>query len=297
VLPTSVILTVFRGIDTEGFVLPDYRITEGAEPLGDLTVPARLGAHLAAVRDFALSLDDLRTKRTLIQSQRQVSDRTVMRLFEESLRPNVTEPDFLEAFTQLVAAFDLNNHARPRSKVLVVTTEHLGEQMTGGGMRVWEMARMLAHEHEVLLATTEEPQRSDPAFRTEIAAASTIDEALDEVDVVVCHGIVMDRFPQIESSDLPVVLDVHDPAHLEALGAGRSAGGVQRSSAAESELDTLNRHLERADFVVCASGKQRDFWLGQLASIGRINPATFDADSSLRSLWLSPPPGCRWTRP
>jgi GT2 family glycosyltransferase len=291
VLPTSLILTVFRGIDIEGFELPDYRITEGAEPLGDLTVPARMGAHLAAVRDFALSLDDLRGKRSLIQEQRQVSDRTVMRLFEESLRPNVTEPDFLEAFTQLVAAFDLNNHARPRSKVLIVTTAHLGDRMTGGGVRVWEMAHMLAHEHEVLLASTEAPQRSAPPFQVAHASMSVVDEAVANADVVICHGLVMDRFPQIAASELPVVVDVHDPAHLEALGAARTASGMQRSAAARGDLDTLNRHLERADFIVCASDKQRDFWLGQLAGIGRINPATFDADSSLRSLLAAVPHG------
>jgi GT2 family glycosyltransferase len=291
ILPTSLILTVFRGIDIEGFSLPDYRITDGAEPLGDLTVPARMGAHLAAVRDFALSLDELRTKRTLIQEERTVSDRAVMRLFEESLRPNVTEPDFLSAFTQLVAAFDLNDHARPRSKVLIVTTEHLGERMTGGGVRVWEMAHMLAHEHEVLVASTEKPQRTAAAFQVAEASVSVVDDALAEADVVICHGVVMDRFPQIESCALPIVVDVSDPAHLDALGQGRGGAGVQRSAAAQSQLDLLNSHLERADFVVCASVKQRDFWLGQLASIGRINPATFDADSSLRSLLAVVPTG------
>jgi glycosyltransferase involved in cell wall biosynthesis len=36
--------------------------------------------------------------------------------------------------------------------------------------------------------------------------------------------------------------------------------------------------------MLCASEKQRDFWLGQLAAVGRINPATHDQDASLRSL-------------
>ncbi|MDZ4046051.1 MAG: glycosyltransferase [Rhodoglobus sp.] len=46
----------------------------------------------------------------------------------------------------------------------------------------------------------------------------------------------------------------------------------------------LNEQIIRADFMVCASEKQRDFWLGQASGMGRINPATYDQDSSLRSL-------------
>jgi glycosyltransferase involved in cell wall biosynthesis len=35
---------------------------------------------------------------------------------------------------------------------------------------------------------------------------------------------------------------------------------------------------------VCASDKQRDFWLGQLTGVNRVNPATYDQDASLRAL-------------
>jgi glycosyltransferase involved in cell wall biosynthesis len=35
---------------------------------------------------------------------------------------------------------------------------------------------------------------------------------------------------------------------------------------------------------MCASEKQRDFWLGQLAGQGRINPTVYDEDQSLKSL-------------
>lgn len=34
----------------------------------------------------------------------------------------------------------------------------------------------------------------------------------------------------------------------------------------------------------CASVKQRDFWLGQAASVGRLNPDTYDDDESMDSL-------------
>jgi glycosyltransferase involved in cell wall biosynthesis len=49
-------------------------------------------------------------------------------------------------------------------------------------------------------------------------------------------------------------------------------------------VDMLTTQLRRADFVICASEKQRDFWLGHLGALGRINPAVYDADRSLRRL-------------
>jgi GT2 family glycosyltransferase/glycosyltransferase involved in cell wall biosynthesis len=296
ILPTSVILSVLRGLGDE-HPLPDFRIREGAEPIGDLTISARTGAHLAALRDFALSLDDLTTKRQLVQEARQVGDRAIMKLFEESLRPNVFEPDFLSAFAQLVRAFTLDDHARPRSRVLIVTAEPIVERLGGGGIRAWEMARLLAHEHEVVLASTEPPERSHPSFttttatpdlvHTQLTAAAIVDGASIGVDVVIAHGLVLDRFPEIDGTNVPVLLDLHDPAHLEVMGRRRAG----RDAAAEADVASLNRHLERADLVVCASGKQRDFWLGQLAGIGRVNPATFDDDSSLRSLLAVAPTG------
>ncbi len=281
VLPTSVLLSVFRGVDVEGTELPDYRITEGAKPLETMTISARTGAHLAALRDFALMLDDLVDKRTVIQARRRVDDRAVMKLFETSLQPNIYEPAFLEAYDKLLRAFELRDHARPRSRVLALTTEHIGEHMTAAGARAWEIARLLAHEHEVVLASTRPPERSEPSFQTLLAEPSLIDQHLPAVDVVIAHGRVLDQFPQVEAADVPLVLDLADPVHLANLN---RPGG-------DAAVEALNRQLRRADFVVCASGKQRDFWLGQLAGLGRVNPATFDQDSSLRSLVAVAPTG------
>jgi glycosyltransferase involved in cell wall biosynthesis len=46
----------------------------------------------------------------------------------------------------------------------------------------------------------------------------------------------------------------------------------------------LNEQLLRGDLFLCASEKQRDLWLGHLASLGRVNARTYDIDPSLRSL-------------
>jgi GT2 family glycosyltransferase len=290
-LPASLVLTIARGMDVDGLELPDFRITADAEPVDDLKVPALTAAHLAAVWDWAGMLGDLRVKRDIVQAQRRTSDRTIAKLFEDSLRPNVHRPDFLAVFDKVVQAFGLDDHARPRSTVLVITGERIGDRMSGGGIRCWELVNVLAHEHEVTLASTRPVERSHPAFRTVRLHEGNIDELLGTHEVAICHGVVMDRFPQIAEADLPLVVDVSDPRHLQALAEGRAEPGAQRTVEARAMMAALNRQLERADFVICADEAQRDFWLGQLTAIGRVNPATFDQDDTLRALVDTAPVG------
>src|SRR3712207_7324304 len=42
-------------------------------------------------------------------------------------------------------------------------------------------------------------------------------------------------------------------------------------SVVQSSTGVLNEQILRGDFFMCASEKQRDFWLGQMAALGRIN--------------------------
>ena len=46
----------------------------------------------------------------------------------------------------------------------------------------------------------------------------------------------------------------------------------------------LHRQCQAGDFFLCASERQRDWWLGLLEAHGRINPWTFGDDPSLRRL-------------
>jgi glycosyltransferase involved in cell wall biosynthesis len=72
--------------------------------------------------------------------------------------------------------------------------------------------------------------------------------------------------------------------HLEQLEQGRHLAGVQWKTQVEDATDVLNQQLERGDFFLAASERQRLFWLGQLAGLGRINPSTYADDPDLRGL-------------
>jgi GT2 family glycosyltransferase len=296
-LPGTIVLAVLRGLAAPDTTLPDYRIREDASPISDVTVSALTGAHLAALRDWGLSLDVLGAKRYAIQSQRKVDDARIARLFEQALLPNVPDPDYLRAFELVVNAWNLREHLKSRTRVLIVTADRLGRKMAGPAIRCWEMAKLLSAEHQVTLGTTTPPELDSPDFDVVQVNGERMDALLAETDLVIFQGFIMFFFPQIAASDVPVLVDIYDPFHLEGLELRREEPPIERFSTARSDTRVLNEQLERGDFFVCASEKQRDFWLGQMTAIGRVNPATYDQDASLRSLLDVAPFGLPSTPP
>ncbi|MBW3561817.1 MAG: glycosyltransferase [Actinobacteria bacterium] len=281
-LPASVILAMLRGFYNEDTDLGDYRIGTEEEPVPDPQVSAMTGAHLAALRDFGLWLDQLREKRGRIQLLRRRGDREIMRLFKQPVMPNVPEPTFLAVFQEAVDAFDLKWHATVRQRVLVITADTLSTKMAGPAIRAWEMAKLLSVEHEVVLGGMSEPSISHERFRTVHFSGGKVDDLIEWAEVIVVQGFTLFHYPEIAESDTPIVVDIYDPFHIEAIVLRRDESPQERWQTFKSDKDVINDQLERGDLFLCASDKQRDFWLGQLAAVGRINPATYDHDPDLK---------------
>ena len=92
--------------------------------------------------------------------------------------------------------------------------------------------------------------------------------------------------------DTPVLVDLYDPFILSSLSR------TDKTEAKQSEeLQSLMRNLQRGDFFVCASDRQRDFWIGMLAGAGRVNVRQFQADPHLRALIKPAPFGIDATGP
>ena len=285
-LPSSLMLSLLRGFYNEDSDLGDYRIgpDTAGQPDPEPTVTPMTGAHLAAIRDFGLMFGKLREKRAFVQANRRRDDRDILRLFKKAVLPNVPDATFLTVFQQVVDTFDLMWHATTRQRVLILTADTLGAKMAGPAIRVWEMAKTLSKEHEVVLASMRKPEVSHPGFRVEHITAGNSKRLVDDAEVIVTQGFTMYHFPEVAASDAAVVVDIYDPFHIEALVMRKNEPPHERWATAKSDRDVVNDQIERGDLLLCASEKQRDFWLGQLAAVGRINPATYDQDPDLRTL-------------
>ena len=178
----------------------------------------------------------------------------------------------------------MDESASQRTRVLVVTGDVLGPRMAGPAIRAWEMAKVLQDECEVRLVSTQRSTLHHDTFPVFEVDTATLRQQVDWADVLVFQGYTLSTFPWIGRTDTVVVADIYDPMHLEYLEQGKDESDRTRLKRTEYISEVLNVQLERADFMLCASEKQRDFWLGQLAGASRINPLTYDADPSLRRL-------------
>ena len=170
-------------------------------------------------------------------------------------------------------------------RILIVTDDVLTERMAGPAIRAWQIAEALARRHEVVLATTSPTcERSSDAFRTEAADQDRFAELERWCSVVVFQGYVLNHVPVLKTTEKVMVVDLYDPLHLEALELGREQPEPERSVNLASSVRVLGEQMLRGDFFVCASEKQRDLWLGFLSAAGRVNPANYGADPSLRRL-------------
>lgn len=182
-------------------------------------------------------------------------------------------------------------------RIAVVTCDPLTRAMAGPAIRAWHLAEELARDgSQVVLATTAAADRAHPAFPVRNIGGDDLAELEAWWDVLVFQGGLLRLHPVLVHSEKPIVADIYDPFHLENL---EQAGGGpdDRYGVIEHLVGVLNDQLARADFLLCASERQRDFWLGALAALGRVNPATYDEDPTLRSLIDVVPFGVDASRP
>ena len=184
-----------------------------------------------------------------------------------------------------------------RTRVLVVTLDTIARAMAGPAIRAWEISRELSRTCDVALVTFGACDREGEGFAVRRVAVAGFRAEVDAVDVVVVQGFVVRTFPWLQDAPQHVVVDLYDPFQLETLEVDRYQPEAVRWEAlgrARAELDT---QVRRGDFFLCASGRQRDLWLGQLAAAGRVNPATYDDDPSLERLIRLVPFGMSPTAP
>lgn len=169
-------------------------------------------------------------------------------------------------------------------RVLIVTPDTLGRKMGGPAIRAWEIARRVASLADVRLVSIKGASISHSSFRVFTADEDELRGHVAWADVIIGQGEVFSLNPWLVDSDAIIVVDAYDPLHLEVLESGKDEGDAERKFLVEYCIDMLTTQLRRADYVICASEKQRDFWLGHLGSLGRISPENYDADHSLRAL-------------
>lgn len=176
---------------------------------------------------------------------------------------------------------DPSNGAR---RILIISPDTFGRKMGGPAIRAWEIAKHLAPISDVRLVSIKDASLTHHSFQVSAVDDDGLRAHVEWADVVIAQGEVFALHPWLVETDVVIVADVYDPLHLEVLESATEETPEGRIFLSDYCVDMLTTQLRRADFVICASEKQRDFWLGHLGALGRINPYVYDGDHSLRSL-------------
>lgn len=184
--------------------------------------------------------------------------------------------------------------------LLIISHDVVGQRMAGPGIRAWEMALALSSCAEITLIAPYPIDVTAPGIRTgrfTLGDTSSLAFYLDQADVVLANGFLLEAHPELAEAPQPLILDLYDPTLLENIELFRHASPVEREERARRDIDLLNRQLASGDLFLCATARQRDLYLGALMAAGRITPERVDADPLLHSLIAVVPFGLPATPP
>jgi glycosyltransferase involved in cell wall biosynthesis len=165
-------------------------------------------------------------------------------------------------------------------RVAVHSTAPVGEAMASPAIRAFELARELARDHDVELLA---PGGRAPGGVRLVPADGA--RQLARYDAVIAQKLPPATLAALAGSTTRVIFDLYTPALAEGLvSLAAEPPDKARGLLLHAEALVQRFAAASADAFICASERQRDFWLGVLGLAGRINPRAVREDPLLRQL-------------
>lgn len=159
--------------------------------------------------------------------------------------------------------------------------------MAGPAIRAMELGKRLADEFDVTISSpcpTDLPALDEANFMLRCGLSkSALYELARSCDIIYLQANVLKPYPALASLGKYLVVDLYDPYLLSVL-AQYADDPVSSSASYRLMHKVLEKHMTVCDFSICASERQRDYWLGRYCSIGRLTPAIYKYDPSFRKL-------------
>jgi glycosyltransferase involved in cell wall biosynthesis len=172
-------------------------------------------------------------------------------------------------------------------KILLISPDVLAKKMTGPGIRYLNFARELSEKFSVTLYIPNKVSDLDLSkenFQVIKGDKRTLKACAQESDSIVVQGIAFRLYPFLKKIKKPKVVDIYDPITLENLELRKFINIKDRLTYHETDLDLILEQLSLGDYFICSSEKQKDYWLGMLAAINRINPITYNDNINMEKL-------------
>jgi glycosyltransferase involved in cell wall biosynthesis len=143
-----------------------------------------------------------------------------------------------------------------------------------------ELARHLTRAGDVTVIAPQEMVALPSPLSAQVLGTAGAYNALRAAEIVITQGFNL-RLTELARIRGRLVVDSYDPLPIELLEHYRH---TQLDPWHLAKVAAVQRYLlRRGDFFICASERQRAFWLGALLREGRLTPAATRADPSLRT--------------
>lgn len=202
----------------------------------------------------------------------------------------IKEGSQYNAVAFLIHVFRLKPTATDRPKrVLFVTLEPISARMAGPAIRALELAKQLSDEFEVTIFSPHpnpEPLSSETLGAVDLVAGvgkRDLSELAADADILVIQANVLKPYPFLAQLNKYLVVDLYDP-YLFTIQVQYETDAASASSSYRLMHQVLEKHMTAADFSICASERQRDYWIGRYCALGRMDPRMYKSDPTLRKL-------------
>ncbi len=172
-------------------------------------------------------------------------------------------------------------------KILILSGSAIDKKVTQSGLRCLEFAGSLCGELEVTLAAPNESDSSYDGFefvRYKRDNPQSIIDLIYDNDIILFCGMDTASYHFLKELDKPIIFDISAQSYIEPLVSLKGQMDIDTRKEREAAAKRVASQLQLGDFFICASERQRDYWLGMLSVFDRIKPDIYEEDNTLRNL-------------
>jgi len=176
---------------------------------------------------------------------------------------------------------------KSKTRISLISYDIVGKKMAGPGIRFYEFSKVLARYMDVTLHTPNKVDIDIEGVKLKYYNTknyNSLARSIENADIILIQGHILYYFPFLKNFSGKIIVDLYNPFNLESLEMYKESSIAERLRIDQSNNHIIKLQLAIGDFFICASEKQRDYWTGMLSAMGRINPFSYDADNTLRTL-------------
>lgn len=183
------------------------------------------------------------------------------------------------------------------SKIILRSIDCIGEKMAGPGIRYWEFANALAKHHEVILFSPGLSKQVSENLKCIPFSYPALKKEMPSAQFMISQDYSLPIALLAKKCGVKIILDAYDPEIIAFLEQKKFEPLANQKTQLKNKVSSILFSMQIADLVLCAQKRQKDFLLGLLSALGKINPYLYSTNPNLSNLISIVPFGLSETPP